>query len=464
MNTDRSRWMWAWLAAAVALGCGQAEQPAGYQSARGPRMSATVYPGRPPHPVVQLSLHRTPRLHPVADEPAKQVRLDATHGLIDLGPDGKLVGWSFGGQIPGPTVRLRVGDRVRFTMTNRTDEPIAGLTFEGRPHSIEIGGVLIDREDSGRLVAPGETLDMELTAMDPGVHLYRSGHPSGAEPVAAGMYGMLVVDPAGGFDPPADREYAIVQSEVYAGADPEGRHLGKSPVKLLDGRALAAKRPTHFGYAGQFAGSGLVLPAQVGERLRLFVLNAGPHATARFQIKGLPVDNLWPADAIDPKAPDAGLAVLPPGRGAVLEVVVGSRERFAFGDQQLAGRGLAGIIDAAPGDDKPAPVLAPPPRNAAERRERGKALYADRCGACHSPQPGMMRLAPDLAGVGQRRNRQWLVSWLADPPKMQVEDEVAKQLLREWNGVPMPQLMLSPEQIDWVLEFLGVPAPTKRRG
>jgi mono/diheme cytochrome c family protein len=103
------------------------------------------------------------------------------------------------------------------------------------------------------------------------------------------------------------------------------------------------------------------------------------------------------------------------------------------------------------------------PRTPAERRQRGKEIFVDRCVSCHEPPAGMMRMAPDLNGVHQRRSRQWLVQWLTDPSKMLSEDAIAKQLMQQWNNVPMPQMMLTPDQIEWILEFLG-PAPAGKKG
>jgi nitrite reductase (NO-forming) len=55
--------------------------------------------------------------------PVKEVRLDATHKIIEIAPGVKFAGWTFGDQVPGPTIHARVGDKIRFTMTNRSDEP-----------------------------------------------------------------------------------------------------------------------------------------------------------------------------------------------------------------------------------------------------------------------------------------------------------------------------------------------------
>jgi nitrite reductase (NO-forming) len=421
-----------------------------------PRQSATVLPAPSPVPLVQLALHSSAQVYPVEPERLKEVRLDVTQALVDLGPEGKFAGWSFGGQIPGPTVRARVGDRIRFTVTNRTAAPIAGVTLAGGAQTFEVAGVLVDHEDEHRAIPPGQTLQLEVTAMAPGVHLYRGALPTEVEALAAGMYGMLVIDPSDGFATAAAREFAIVQSELYAGT-------GAAPTapRTLDHDALTSKRPSHFGYGGRFTTAGaLRLPAEPGERLRLFVLNAGPHATARFQVQGINFASAWPADVLGAKPTPAGPATLLPGAGAIIELVVPKKGRYRFMDQQLGSRGLVGLIDAAQGDPEPAAALViAKPRTPLERRQRGHELFVERCVSCHEPPAGAMRLAPDLAGVVQRRKRDWLVSWLTDPPKMQAQDPTAQELMRQWNNLPMPQVMLSSDQIDWMIEFLGAPLP-----
>ena len=68
-----------------------------------------------------LSMDAT--LKPLAAEPVKEVRLDTTHKIIEIAPGVKFSAWTFGDQVPGPVVRARVGDRIKFSMTNRSDEP-----------------------------------------------------------------------------------------------------------------------------------------------------------------------------------------------------------------------------------------------------------------------------------------------------------------------------------------------------
>ena len=53
-------------------------------------------------------------LKPLDPAPVKEIRLDTTHKIIEIAPGVKFSAWTFGDQVPGPTVRARVGDRIKF--------------------------------------------------------------------------------------------------------------------------------------------------------------------------------------------------------------------------------------------------------------------------------------------------------------------------------------------------------------
>ncbi|HEX3096673.1 MAG TPA: multicopper oxidase domain-containing protein, partial [Usitatibacter sp.] len=70
-----------------------------------------------------------PEVKPLAPEAVKEIQIDITHKVIDLAPGVKYTAWTFGDQVPGPIVRARVGDRIRFSMTNRSDEHMPAASF-----------------------------------------------------------------------------------------------------------------------------------------------------------------------------------------------------------------------------------------------------------------------------------------------------------------------------------------------
>jgi len=73
------------------------------------------------------SLSMGAELKPLDPSPVKTVRLDTTHKIIEIAPGVKFSAWTFGDTVPGPAVRARVGDKIPFVMTNRSDEAVPGV-------------------------------------------------------------------------------------------------------------------------------------------------------------------------------------------------------------------------------------------------------------------------------------------------------------------------------------------------
>lgn len=88
------------------------------------------------------------------------------------------------------------------------------------------------------------------------------------------------------------------------------------------------------------------------------------------------------------------------------------------------------------------------------------------CTSCHSIGKGKL-IGPDLAGVMQRREREWLKKWLKDPPSMLATDETARKLLEEFL-TPMPSYGLTNKEIDLLIGYLETlppaPSPTDAAG
>ncbi|MGH7851356.1 MAG: c-type cytochrome [Thermodesulfobacteriota bacterium] len=84
--------------------------------------------------------------------------------------------------------------------------------------------------------------------------------------------------------------------------------------------------------------------------------------------------------------------------------------------------------------------------------EQGKKLFKDRaCAACHTIGKGKLT-GPDLAGVSERRNEEWLKKWLKSPETMLMSDPIAKEMLGIYM-VPMPNQGLSDGEIDALIDY-----------
>ncbi len=394
-------------------------------------------------------------LKPLDPSPVKEVRLDTTHKLIEIAPGVKFSAWTFGDQVPGPTIRARVGDRIRFSMTNRSDEPVPGVQLTAAPmmHSMDFHAAMVSPQDKYRSIAPGQTIEFEFTVNYPGIFMYHCGTPMILEHIASGMYGAVVVEPREGYPTHADREYVVVQSEFYARPDPDKRKVDGAPLYVLDNDRLRDARPTHTVFNG--AHNVMVrdpLPAKPGERVRLYVLNVGPSRTSSFHVVGTIFDRVWFEGNPDNQMRGMQTVLLGSSNSAIVEFLIPESGSYIMVDHHFANasQGAIGLISttAKPREqdlehhNMPATPHAPADPEAAA----GKIAFESKCLACHSIGQGD-KLGPDLAGITARRSDAWLARWLRAPEKMLAGDKDAKAMLKKYNNIPMPNQGLSEKEI-----------------
>lgn len=213
-----------------------------------------------------VSAYKDTRMH--------TVNFDMTEKVVEIAP-GKVVKlWTYGGQVPGPVVRVRVGDTVKATITNKTSTP----------HSIDFHAARIAPDKAFRDVAPGQSFTFSFTATSPGVFMYHCGTGPVVHHIANGMYGMIIVEPKEGL-PPVDREVAFVQSDFYVSDTPA---MPADDTKLMSGIPDVV---AFNGYAAQYKANPIIVKR--GERIRAFVLAAGPNTWSAFHVVGTIFDRAW---------------------------------------------------------------------------------------------------------------------------------------------------------------------------
>jgi nitrite reductase (NO-forming) len=404
------------------------------------------------------ALNMEAALKPLDPAPVKEIRLDTTHKIIEIAPGVKFSAWTFGDQVPGPVVRARVGDRIKFTMSNRSDEAMPGVSMTAAPmmHSMDYHSAMVSPQDKYRSIAPGQTISFEFTANYPGVFMYHCGTPMVLEHIASGMYGMMIVEPRGGYPTRADREYAVVQSEFYTKPDPAKRKVDGQPLYVLDGARVRSKAPTYTVFNGRY--NGMVdkpLQAKPGERVRLFVLNVGPSNTSSFHVVGTIFDRAWLDGNPDNQMRGMQTVLLGSSSGTIVEFMVPEAGSYVMVDHHFANasQGAIGIIAAggAPGGDHEhhnIPATAAPTDPGALK---AKLDFESKCLACHSIGGGD-KLGPDLYGVTKRHDQAWLARWLKSPEQMLQTDAKAKALLEKWK-IPMPNQGLSDEEVKQYLAY-----------
>jgi nitrite reductase (NO-forming) len=399
-------------------------------------------------------------LKPLDPAPVKAVRLDTVHKIIEIAPGVKYSAWTFGNQVPGPAVRARVGDKIKFSMTNRTDERMPGVQVTAAPmmHSMDFHAAMVSPQDKYRSIAPGQTIEFEFTANYPGVFMYHCGTPMILEHIASGMYGAVVVEPRGGYPTKVDREYVIIQSEFYARPDPGKQKVEGARLHVLDGDRLRAAQPTHTVFNGVH--NGMVkapLAAKPGERVRLYVLNVGPSKTSSFHVVGTIFDRVWIEGNPDNQFRGMQTVLLGSSNSAVVEFVIPEAGSYIMVDHHFANasQGALGLISTE----------AKPPTGELEHHNiaasavpddpeamKGKLDFESKCLACHSVGEGR-KLGPDIVGVTKRRTDAWLTRWLKAPEKMLETDADAKAMLKEFNNIPMPNQSLSDAEIRQYIKY-----------
>jgi nitrite reductase (NO-forming) len=409
------------------------------------------------------ALTSVPVVAPLDAAPVKTIQIDIVDRVIELAPGVRFSAWTLGGQVPGPVIHARVGDRIRFSMTNRSDETIPGVPSFPLPmmHSIDFHAAMVSPQDKYRSIAPGQTIQFEFQLNYPGVFMYHCGTPMILEHIASGMYGMFIVEPRGGFPTKVDREYAVVQSEFYAKPDPEGRKVDGQPLYVLDAEKVRTKASTYTVFNAVY--NGLVdhpLMAKPGERVRLYVLNVGPSNTSSFHVVGTLFDRVWMDGNPDNQFRGMQTVLLGSSSSAIVEFRIPEAGKYVMVDHHFANasQGAIGVIDAT--GATPAPAAASIEHNNFSATAgtpndpeavRGKLLFESKCLVCHTLGQGP-KIGPDLRGVASRRTDLWLTHWLESPEKMLAADDTAKALLGRYT-IPMPNQSLAPGEIRSLIKY-----------
>ncbi len=274
------------------------------------------------------ALSIAPEVNPVPNARVHEVRLDVVHNEIQVADGVKFMAWTYGGTLPGPVLHVRQGDRVRFTMTNRSDQTVT--ISPPTPHSIDFHAAMVNPADKYREVIPGATIKFEWVANYPGVYMYHCGSPAILQHMIYGMVGMTIVEPKDGYPTKVDREYALIQNELYLTKMKTGQYL-------VDMEAAKQKRATYVTFNGipkQYVQK--PLEAKPGERVRLYVLNVGPNGTSSFHVVGTLFDRVW-LDG-NPQNEERGLqtVLLGSSNGAIVEFVIPEAGTYTFVDHEFA--------------------------------------------------------------------------------------------------------------------------------
>lgn len=244
--------------------------------------------------------------------------------------------WTFNGKVPGPFIRVRVGDQVEVHLKNAASSKMA--------HSVDFhavtgpgGGAVFTQ------TAPGQETSFTFTPQNPGLFVYHCATPSVAQHIASGMYGLILVEPAGGL-PPVDHEFYVMQGEMYtAGAYGQAGHQDFDNQKMLD------EEPEYYVFNGAVGAltDQHPLKAKVGETVRIYFGVGGPNETSSFHVIGEVFDRVYELGSLTSQPlTDVQTVLVPTGGAVMVEFQLQAPGRYILVDHSLARmeRGLSGYL------------------------------------------------------------------------------------------------------------------------
>jgi nitrite reductase (NO-forming) len=264
------------------------------------------------------------------------VELEAVELVGKLANETTYTYWTFNGKVPGPFVRVRVGDTVELSFKNRQDSRMI--------HSVDLhavtgpgGGAVMTQTH------PGDAKSFRFKALNAGLFVYHCATPMVANHISSGMYGLILVEPPGGLAK-VDHEFYVMQGEIYT-----DRPFGQRGHDEFSVDKLLAERPEYFVFNGAVGALTTEHPmkAKVGDTVRIFFGVGGPNATSSFHVIGEIFDRVYAEGAMGSSiATNVQTTMVPAGGAAIVEFKLEVPGRYILVDHSLSRleRGLAGFL------------------------------------------------------------------------------------------------------------------------
>jgi nitrite reductase (NO-forming) len=261
------------------------------------------------------------------------VNLAATDSTVEIASGVQYQAWTFGGTVPGPILHVRQGQTVNVTFVNN-----ANMT-----HSIDFHAAQIDPAVAYRPVNPHEKVEFSFVARTPGAFIYHCGTPPVLQHMANGMYGAIIVDPARPL-PPADVSYVLVQGEWYA-QQVSGTQMSGDYQKML---TATPDEVVFNGVAFQY--NDHPLTAKAGQRVRLYVVDAGPTLPSAFHIIGGMFAAVYPDGDSNHALAGVSTYLIAPGQGVVFDTIMQQPGKYPFVDHNMRDMmlGATGLLNVTP--------------------------------------------------------------------------------------------------------------------
>lgn len=283
---------------------------------------------------------------PVGQRGPKNITIDleTTEIMGRLGDNTHYRFWTFNNTVPGPMLRVRVGDTVTVNMTNSIDS--------AHIHSVDFhavtgpgGGAAVTQ------AAPGQTKSFTFKALNPGLYVYHCATPMVAQHITNGMYGLILVEPEGGLSE-VDKEFYVMQGELYTAQEHGSTGLHEFSLdRMLD------ERPQHMMFNGAMDALTALhkMEANVGDNVRIFFGVGGPNLVSSFHVIGEIFDKVYDqASLTSPPLTDVQTTLVPAGGATMVEFKTDVPGKYILVDHALsrAEKGLVGVMNVK-GDAQP---------------------------------------------------------------------------------------------------------------
>ena len=273
----------------------------------------------------------------------QKVRLETVELAGKLDDGTSFTYWTFNRQVPGPMLRARVGDTIELTLANARDSKAI--------HSIDLHAVTGGHGGGEHTqVAPGTEKTIRFKALNPGLYVYHCATPLVPQHIAAGMYGMILIEPEAGL-PKVDREYYVMQGDMYT-QRPFGAKVHQEP----DLEKMSNELPDYYVFNGAVGALTKThkLQAKVGETVRIYFGVGGPNKVASFHIIGEIFDKVYGEASFTGLKNDVQTTLVAPGGATIVELKVEHPGSYLLVDHALSrtGKGAVGVLEVT-GDGIP---------------------------------------------------------------------------------------------------------------
>ncbi|GAB2789753.1 hypothetical protein GCM10027040_15030 [Halomonas shantousis] len=271
------------------------------------------------------------------------VNLETTEVVGQLADGSSYKYWTFNNKVPGPFLRVRVGDSVTLNLANAPDSR--------HIHSVDLHAVTGPGGGAAVMqVSPGQSKSFTFKALKPGLYVYHCATPMVAQHISNGMYGMILVEPEGGLAP-VDREFYVMQGEIYTAE----RH-GSQGLQEFSIDKLLAEQPEHFTFNGAMGALTKThkMEAKVGETVRIFFGVGGPNATSSFHVIGEIFDKVYDqASLTSPPLTNVQTTTVAPGGATMVEFQVDYPGKYILVDHAISRmeKGLVGFLNVSGEED-----------------------------------------------------------------------------------------------------------------